>query len=296
MKLRLGTRGSRLALTQARMVAERIRAKSPGIGIELEIIRTSGDERSEFGDEIESEVGEFSSELERKLLKGEIHAAVHSAKDLPTHIPQSLVVGAYPERADPRDAWVFRAGENLDSLSNRWVGTESPRRRLFWSEKRPGSRFQTIRGNVDRRMERCLMEKDWQGVILACAGIDRLGGVTQGLEMERLDVNWMIPAPGQGAIAVQCQKDDSDTLKILSQIDDPSVRSCVSAEKSFLHAWGGGCSESLGAFAQIQPNGTLHLRAGVKDRFDRPYKASSEGPAREAEIIGARLVTEMRRE
>ena len=141
MKLRLGTRGSRLALTQARMVAERIRAKSPGIGIELAIIRTSGDERSEFGDEIESEVGEFSSELERKLLQGEIHAAVHSAKDLPTHIPQSLVVGAYPERADPRDAWVFREGENFDSLSNRWVGTESPRRRLFWSEKRPESRW-----------------------------------------------------------------------------------------------------------------------------------------------------------
>ena len=296
MRLRLGTRGSRLALEQARRVAEKIRARSPGIGVELVVIRTSGDERSEFGDEIANEVGEFSSELEKRLLKGEIQMAVHSAKDLPTRIPESLVVGAYPERADPRDAWVFRKSEDHPSGSDGWVGTESPRRRLFWGEKKPESRFRTIRGNVDRRMERCLLEKDWQGVLLACAGIDRLGGVPEGLEMERLDVNWMIPAPGQGAIAVQCRKDDLEILKVLAQIDDPAVRRCVSAEKSFLHAWGGGCSESLGAFAQIQPNGTLHLCAGVKNRFDEPQKASSEGPALEAELIGARLVEEMRRE
>jgi hydroxymethylbilane synthase len=296
MRLRLGTRGSRLALEQARRVAEKIRAKSPGIGVELVVIQTSGDERSEFGDEIANVVGEFSSELEKRLLKGEIQMAVHSAKDLPTYIPESLVVGAYPERADPRDAWVFRKRDNSATRSDGWVGTESPRRRLFWGERKPESRFRTIRGNVDRRMERCLLEKDWQGVLLACAGIDRLGGVPEGLEMERLDVNWMIPAPGQGAIAVQCRKDDLEILKVLAQIDDPAVRRCVSAEKSFLHAWGGGCSESLGAFAQIQPNGTLHLCAGVKNRFDEPQKASSEGPALEAELIGARLVEEMRRE
>jgi hydroxymethylbilane synthase len=296
MRLRLGTRGSRLALEQARRVAEKIRAKSPGIGVELVVIQTSGDERSEFGDEIANVVGEFSSELEKRLLKGEIQMAVHSAKDLPTYIPESLVVGAYPERADPRDAWVFRKRDNPATRSDGWVGTESPRRRLFWGERKPESRFRTIRGNVDRRMERCLLEKDWQGVLLACAGIDRLGGVPEGLEMERLDVNWMIPAPGQGAIAVQCRRDDLEILKLLAQIDDPAVRCCVSAEKSFLHAWGGGCSESLGAFAQIQPNRTLHLCAGVKNRFDEPQKASIQGPVLEAELIGARLVEEMRRE
>lgn len=295
MKFRLGTRGSRLALAQARKVADQMRQLHSGLGVELVVIRTAGDVRSEFGDEVPTVVGEFSSALEEALFKSEIDGAVHSAKDLPTVIPESLVVGAYPERVDPRDAWVFRAGETFSLNSSGWVGTESPRRRLFWGEHWPQTQFRTIRGNVDRRMERCRQEKEWSGVLLACAGIDRLGGVMDGLVMERLDIPWMIPAPGQGALAVQCRRDDRKALEMLSRLDDPDVRSCVSAEKSFLQNWGGGCSESLGALARIQPNGTLHLQAGVKDRFDRPQRASIEGPVREAEMVGARLAEEMRR-
>ena len=293
MKLRLGTRGSRLAWVQATGVAERIRKLSPGVGVEILPIKTTGDVRSEFGDEIPSEAGEFSSALEKSLVGQEIDVAVHSAKDLPTRTHEALTVGAYPERADPRDAWVFRAGGQ--SKSSKWVGTESPRRRMFWSERNPGADFHNIRGNVDRRMERCMEESGWQGILLACAGIDRLGGLRTGLEMERLAVEWMIPAPGQGALAVQCRKDDPRTLDLLLQLDDCGIRARVTAEKSFLCSWGGGCSESLGAFAQIQPNGTLHLRAGVRGRNGRPQRGVVEGPSSEGELLGARLAEEMRR-
>ena len=293
MNLRLGTRGSLLALEQARRVAGQIQKLNPGLKIDLVVVKTSGDVRSEFGDEIQARIGEFSSSLEKGLMREEMDIAVHSAKDLPTRMHDSLVVGAYPERVDPRDAWVFRKGEN-GSIGG-WVGTESPRRRLFWSERWPQAEFRNIRGNIDRRMDRCLGEKDWQGILLACAGIDRLGGPANGLEMERLDVDWMVPAPGQGALAVQCRKEDHRTIELLENVDDRKIRNCVTAEKSFLQTWGGGCSESLGAFAQIQPNGTLHLRAGVRDRFGRAQRASIEGPQDEAVLLGVRLAEEMRR-
>ncbi len=293
MNLRLGTRGSRLALEQARRVAGQIRKLNPLLEVDLVVIKTSGDARSEFGDEIPKEIGEFSSALEKGLMQNEMDVAVHSAKDLPARMHDSLVVGAYPERVDPRDAWVFRKGEN--GSTGGWVGTESPRRRLFWSERCPKAEFRNIRGNIDRRMDRCLEEKNWQGILLACAGIDRLGGPIKGLEIERLDVDWMVPAPGQGALAVQCRREDHRTIEFVRKLDDRKIRTCVTAEKSFLQTWGGGCSESLGAFSQIQPNGTLHLRAGVRDSFGRPQRASIEGPQEEAELLGVRLAEEMRR-
>jgi len=293
MILRLGTRGSVLALQQARKVAGQIQRINPSLEIDLVVVKTSGDARSEFGDEIPAEVGEFSSALEKGLIKEEMDIAVHSAKDLPTRMHDSLVVGAYPERVDPRDAWVFRKGE-IGSTGG-WVGTESPRRRLFWSERFPQVKFRNIRGNIDRRMDRCLAEKDWQGILLACAGIDRLGGPSNGLEMERLDIDWMVPAPGQGALAVQCRKEDHRTIELLENVDDRKIRNCVTAEKSFLQTWGGGCSESLGAFSQIQPNGTLHLRTGIRDRFGRAKRASIEGPQDEAVLLGVRLAEEMLR-
>ena len=295
MKIRLGTRGSRLALWQAHQVADRIRHARPGTGVELVIVKTSGDERSEFGDEAPEKPGEFSTELERKLLKQEIEAAVHSAKDLPTHLPEGLAVGAYPERADPRDALVRRKESPSDPPSGAVVGTGSPRRDLLWRAKWKETKTRGIRGNVDRRMEKLKEDVSLWGVVLACAGIDRLGGVSRGLEMERLDSVWMVPAPGQGALAVECRKGNPKVLKILEKIDDPQVRACVEAEKGFLQKWGGGCSESLGALGTLQPNGTLHLQVAVQDRHGGVQRAQMEGPAGEAELLGIRLAEEMRR-
>jgi len=295
MKIRLGTRGSQLALWQAHRVADLIRKASPGTGVELVIVKTSGDERSEFGEEAPEQPGEFSTELERKLLEREIDAAVHSAKDLPIQIPEGLIVGAYPERADPRDALVRRRESPSNPPSGAVVGTGSPRRDLLWREKWKETQTRGIRGNVDRRMEKLKEDESLWGIVLACAGIDRLGGVSSGLEMERLDSSWMVPAPGQGALAVECRERDHKVLKILEKIDDSKVRTCVEAEKGFLQKWGGGCSESLGALGTLQANGTIHLQAAVQDRRGDVQRAQMEGPAGEAELLGVRLAEEMSR-
>lgn len=295
MKIRLGTRGSQLALWQAHHVADQIRHVSPGTGVELVIVKNPGDERSEFGNEAPEMPGEFSTELERKLLKHEIEAAVHSAKDLPTKLPKGLMVAAYPERADPRDALVMRKGESKEPPIGAVVATGSPRRNLFWHERWKQTETRGIRGNVDRRMEKLLADPGLWGLILACAGIDRLGGVSEKLFMERLDVQWMVPAPGQGALAVECRAEDHKVRKVLEKIDDSSVRACVEAEKGFLQTWGGGCSESLGALGTPQSNGTIHLHAAVPDRHGGVLRAQMEGPIGEPELLGARLAEEMRR-
>ena len=295
MKLYLGTRGSRLALWQAHRVADLIRIASPGTGVELVIVQTTGDERSEFGDELPEQVGEFSSELEKRLLKKEIDAAVHSAKDLPTQILPDLRVAAYPERADPRDALIRKRTEPEKPGRGALVATGSPRREMIWRERWMETKTRGIRGNVDRRLEKLQEDSSLWGLVLACAGIDRLGGIPEKLVMERLDPSWMVPAPGQGALAVECRTDDHKVRKILERIDDAKVRSCVEAEKGFLQRWGGGCSESLGALATWDPTGTLHLRAAVKNIHGGVQRAQMEGPTGEAALLGVRLAEEMRR-
>jgi hydroxymethylbilane synthase len=295
MTIRLGTRGSRLALWQAHRVADLIRKASPGTGVELVIIKTTGDERSEFGEELPEQVGEFSSELEKQLSQEQIDAAVHSAKDLPTQLPKNLCVAAYPERADPRDALVRKRAESEKPPRGAVVATGSPRREMIWQERWKETKTRGIRGNVDRRLEKLVEDSSLWGLVLACAGIDRLGGIPEKLVMERLDPSWMVPAPGQGALAVECRAEDHKVRKILDKIDDPKVRSCVEAEKGFLQRWGGGCSESLGALATWEPKGTLHLRAAVKDIHGGVQRAQMEGPAGEAALLGNRLAEEMRR-
>ena len=295
MTIRLGTRGSRLALWQAHRVADLIRKASPGTGVELVIIKTTGDERSEFGEELPEQVGEFSSELEKQLSQEQIDAAVHSAKDLPTQLPKNLCVAAYPERADPRDALVRKRAESEKPSCGAVVATGSPRREMIWQERWKETRTRGIRGNVDRRLEKLQEDPSLWGLVLACAGIDRLGGIPEKLVMERLDPSWMVPAPGQGALAAECRAEDHKVRKILDKIDDPKVRSCVEAEKGFLQRWGGGCSESLGALATWEPKGTLHLRAAVKDIHGGVQRAQMEGPTGEAALLGNRLAEEMRR-
>ncbi|MFM8654531.1 MAG: hydroxymethylbilane synthase, partial [Verrucomicrobiota bacterium] len=179
MKIRLGTRGSRLALWQAHRVADLIRKASPGTAVELVIIKTTGDERSEFGEELPEEVGEFSSELEKQLAQEVIDAAVHSAKDLPTQLPINLCVAAYPERADPRDALVRKRSDSERPSRGSVVATGSPRRDMFWRERWKETEIRGIRGNVDRRLEKLQDDSSLWGLVLACAGIDRLGGVPE---------------------------------------------------------------------------------------------------------------------
>ena len=295
MKIRLGTRGSRLALWQAGRVAELIGKANPGTVVELAVVKTSGDERSEFGEIAPEQVGEFTTELEKMLVQGKIEAAVHSAKDLPTRLLKGLLVAAYPERADPRDALVRRSTGSKEPPKGAVIATGSPRRDMLWRERWKETETRGIRGNVDGRLEKLKSDRGIWGLIVASAGVDRLGGVPDSLLMERLDVSWMVPAPGQGALAVECRKGDEGLERVLQKIDSPSVRACVEAEKSFLQSWGGGCSESLGALGTLDPNGLVHLRAAVRDQHGGVLRAQMEGSRSEAGVLGARLAEEMKR-
>ena len=296
MNYRIGTRGSPLALWQARRVAELLRGIDPSSRWEICEIKTSGDARSEFGDELPEGVGEFSSELEKELLSGGIDLAVHSAKDVPTSLPEGLILAAFPERADARDAVIRRKGSPAVPLAGSRLGTGSPRRALLWSEKWPQTEIHGIRGNVDRRMGRLQNEKDWWGVILACAGIDRLGGCPEGLVMERLSPDWMVPAPGQGALAIECREVDLNLRMILEKINCTDVQVCVDAEKAFLKEWGGGCSESLGAYAQLSGQGDFALRVAVKGKRGQVVRAEAKGKVTQATSVGSELAERIRNE
>ena len=296
MNYRIGTRGSPLALWQARRVAELLRGVDPSSRWEICEIKTSGDARSEFGDELPEGVGEFSSELEKELLSGGIDLAVHSAKDVPTSLPEGLILAAFPERADARDAVIRRKGSPAVPLAGSRLGTGSPRRALLWSEKWPQTEIHGIRGNVDRRMGRLQNEKDWWGVILACAGVDRLGGCPEGLVMERLSPDWMVPAPGQGALAIECREVDLNLRMILEKINCTDVQVCVDAEKAFLKEWGGGCSESLGAYAQLSGQGDFALRVAVKGKRGQVVRAEAKGKVTQATSVGSELAERIRNE
>jgi hydroxymethylbilane synthase len=255
--MRLGTRGSRLALIQSELVAARLRER--GVDVELVTVVTKGDVRPP-----DAQIGEgiFVTALERALVAGEIDLAVHSAKDLPLDQEPSLVIAAYPERADPRDALVTRGGESsLEALPPRAkVGTDSPRRTGFVHAIRPDLEVIPLHGNVDTRLRR-LDSAEADAIVIACAGLDRLGA--GGRIAARLDPALMPPAPGQGALAVQARRDDDEVLAALKPIDDPEVRLAVIAERAVLRAMGGGCRAPVGAVARSLDGGSLSLLAGA---------------------------------
>jgi hydroxymethylbilane synthase len=258
-RLRLGTRGSALALVQAGLVAELLRSR--GVDVDVVTIVTGGDVRAPdtaWGE------GAFVDALEAALRGGDVDVAVHSAKDVPIGEaggPDDLVVAAYPERVDPRDALVTRdGGATLRTLpQGASVGTDSPRRTGFVLAERPDLRLVPLHGNVDTRLRR-LDGGLVDALVLAAAGLHRLGRVhriDEGLEPATVP-----PAPGQGALAVQVRAGDEAARSIVGGLDDPTVRMAVEAERSLLQALGGGCRAPVGAFADPRDGG-LVLVAGV---------------------------------
>jgi hydroxymethylbilane synthase len=260
VRLRLGTRGSRLALVQSRLVAERLAGM--GVAVELITVVTEGDRRSgqQPGE------GLFVTALERALLEGRIDLAVHSAKDLPLKEHDGLAIAAYPERADPRDALVSPGG-GLDSLPpGARLGTDSPRRVGFLLHRRPDLRWWRLRGNVDTRLRK-LDQGEVDAVVLAAAGLDRLG--LGGRVSERLAPDVLPPAAAQGALAVQCRA-GSQEYALLARLDDPDIRLAVSVERRVLEETGGTCRSAVGALARVRGS-RLELVAGaaVPDGSDR---------------------------
>lgn len=288
--LRLGTRRSALATTQSRWVADRLRA----LGHEVELVEvvTEGDTSTESLSSIGG-TGVFAAALRRALLDGRVDLAVHSLKDLPTTPEPGLVVAAVPVREDPRDVLVATGGRTLGELGEgAVVGTGSPRRVAQLAALGLGLSFKDIRGNVDTRL-RLVHDGALDAVVLARAGLARLGRLDEVAEV--LDPLQVLPAPGQGALAVECRADDAVTTKLLAALDDPDTRACTTAERALLAALEAGCTAPVGALAEVVDGGDgleLSLRAfvgAVDGSFD--LRRSVVGPVDEAESLGRRLAT-----
>lgn len=258
--LTFATRPSKLARWQTNWVMSALQQAWPGLECRQVVITTQGDRNL---DQPLPEIGGkglFTQELEAELLAGKVQAAVHSLKDLPVEDPPGLAVGAIPRRADVRDVLISKDGLTLDQLPpGALVGTSSLRRTAQLRAYRPDLRVEPLRGNVDTRIRRAL-EGQFDAILLAGAGVTRLGlseHISQWLPLEV-----MLPAPGQGALAVQCRSGDEQTLNYLAAIDDSQTRQAVLAERVFLAALGGGCSLPVGAYAVVQ-DGQIHLQGAA---------------------------------
>lgn len=266
MKLRLGTRASDLARTQSETVARYL--NEAGFTTELTFIRTAGDRSKAASFGSIGPQGVFVREIEQALLADTIDLAVHSFKDLPTGSPPELAIAAVPERADAADVLIVRdtaldpdAGSPLPLIEGARVGTASARRRVWLAHFRPDLRVESVRGNVPTRISR-LGEQRYDAIVLAAAGVDRLRRSTdvlepllEGLTIVRLDPELFVPAPAQGALAVQCRQDNAEVTAALGSLDDTSSRIAVSAERATLARAEGGCDIAFGAYCRRAGSG-----------------------------------------
>lgn len=284
MNIRYGTRGSALALAQSRQFADLLARRHPGLEAERVIIETSGDRFSLARPDVPSVGGVenvkamFVKEIEDALLAGTIDFAVHSSKDLPGELPTGLVVAAFPEREDPRDAYIGGASapRREDVKAGTRVATASLRRRIQLRLSAPGVSFVAMRGNVDTRLRK-LSEGHADGLVLAKAGLKRLG--RDSVPHQALPADVVIPAPGQGALAIEAKTDRQDVRDLLAPLDHAPTRLEVECERAFLAMLGGGCRTPLGAFAEHVPGG-LRFRWFWSDDAGRdPRSGSFECPA-----------------
>jgi hydroxymethylbilane synthase len=287
-RLVLGTRGSRLALAQARWVERELSARSPGLQIELRIIKTSGDQDPDRPLTSGEEMGIFVRQIEESLLRGEIDLGVHSLKDLPLQQPADLILAAIPHREDARDVLVLRQGSSLDDLpAGARVGTGSPRRIGQLMAMRPDLRVLPIRGNVDTRLEK-LARGEFDAVVLAAAGLRRCGITPP--SCHTFSPEQMLPAPGQGALALEVRRSDRDLASFLKQaVDDPLSAAAVQAERSFLRVLGGGCQMPVGALGTVE-GGKLVLHGVVADPTGaKVARGTIDGSWSEAVRLGEEL-------
>jgi len=294
--LKLGTRGSLLARTQSQLVASDIEKRHPHVTVELIIIKTSGDAIQdrplhEFGGK-----GLFTKELEQALLRKEVDFAVHSFKDVPVTMPlvdtSDLVIAAIPERENPYDAFIStRAKRILDLPSGAKVGTGSLRRRCQILQLRQDLRIEPIRGNIDTRVKK-LRDGEFDAIVLAMAGLRR-GGLFDPDYM--FECTEMVPASGQGALALQCRRDDEKVGDLLAVMDDAQTRTCVRAEREVVRLLQGDCHSPIAAYATIA-KGVLKLvtRIGARGGELPVLTAEATGPAESPEVTAGTVVTHLK--
>jgi hydroxymethylbilane synthase len=297
--LRLGTRGSELARTQSATVAAAL--ERVGIACELTIIKTSGDQNTTSAFASIGPQGVFVREIEQALVEKRIELAVHSFKDLPTKSPAELVIGAVPPRVDPadlllvrRDAVASSADDWLPLKAGARVGTASARRRAWLLHFRPDLVVLPLRGNVPTRVRR-LEEGAFDAIVLAAAGVERLqaeqrlGSALAGVVALKLDPQRFVPAPAQGALAVQCRRDDERVLAALAALDDAPTRVVVTAERAALARAEGGCDVAFGAYC-VAARGKHELVA-MLERGGSVHVARAEGG--DADKLGATVWTKL---
>ena len=281
----VGTRGSALALAQTERVCALLEAARPDLATEAHAIVTHGDRTQASGEPLPAIGGKglFTAELEQALRDGGIDLAVHSLKDLPTEEVDGVVLGAVCLREDVRDCLVTRGGVLHELPAGAVVGTSSLRRSAQLRALRPDLEVRSIRGNVETRIRK-VHEGDYDAALLAAAGIARLGLEREVAEW--LDADVIVPAPGQGALAVQCRAEDVEMLELLAAVDDPGARASTTAERAFLHALGAGCTAPVAAHGTTSGD-AVHLDGLVASPDGREVvRVSGKG---EPEEVGERL-------
>jgi hydroxymethylbilane synthase len=304
----IATRGSALALAQSNVVLAQCRRDFPHRIFELKIIRTTGDKLQTINLTNPNQTvtkGLFTKELEVALLNREADFAVHSLKDLPTELPQGLYLSAVSAREDVRDVLIYRAhypaGAAFHDLpSGATVASSSTRRQAQVLAIRPDLKTVPIRGNVGTRLQKLHDQPELEGTILALAGMKRLGyaiaengeirgkDVPPGLRATILPLDQMLPCVGQAALGFESRSGDPETDAICASLNDADTLACVTAERSFLHAMGGGCMSPVAAYAELSDRATLRVRA-ISFRDETVRRAELAGPVTEAAALGRRI-------
>jgi hydroxymethylbilane synthase len=288
--LRIGTRGSALALWQAKSISEALR-KAAGIESELVIVKTSGDKFQQTSFSQIGTKGVFIKELEDALLERRVDLAVHSMKDVPTEIPDGLTIAAICKRQDVRDALLSTAGTSLMHLpAGARVGTSSLRRQSQLLHARSDLRILELRGNVDTRIEK-LKRGDYDAIVLAKAGLDRLGLSANITEVLPTDI--CLPAAGQGAIGIEARADDGETLGILAALNDAETRSGVEAERAVLAGLEGGCQVSIGAWGRVEGAQLVLEVVVLSPDGAKRMREKSWGAPGEAVALGERVAAKL---
>lgn len=259
-KVRIGSRGSQLALWQANHISALLRAR--GHEVEIEIIHTTGDKITDVALAKVGTKGMFTKEIEEALAAGRVDLAVHSLKDLPTELPPGFEIAAITERQDPRDAFCSKHYSKIQDLpKGARVGTSSLRRQAQLKAIRPDLEIHPLRGNVDTRLRK-LEQGEYDAIILASAGLNRLGKTE--LIKQIIPAEIMCPAAGQGALGIEIREGDATTRELVSFLNDSTACATTMCERALLNSLGGGCQVPIGAFARLQ-HGKLHLESVVAD-------------------------------
>lgn len=282
-KLRIGSRGSQLALWQANHISALLRAR--GHEVEIEIVHTTGDKITDVALAMVGTKGMFTKEIEEALADGRVDLAVHSLKDLPTELPPGFEIAAITKREDARDAFCSRLYSNVENLPRgARVGTSSLRRQAQLKAIRPDLDIHPLRGNVDTRLRK-LERGEYDAIILASAGLNRLGKTE--LIKQIIPVQIMCPAAGQGALAIEIREADSATRRHVEFLNDDAARAATTCERALLNRLGGGCQVPIGAFAEML-NGKLHLEAIVADPDgSKVLRESRDGNFNDPEQLGS---------